>query len=98
MKLTDPATQLGEFAASLFVGFLLGGIFDMITVLGRKGKFLRHFWDLLFSLSVLLGNVYLFLVWGKGVYELYYVIGLALGFILWRKLPGKVFLPIFGKI
>lgn len=98
MKLTDPSAQLGEFWVACLVGLILGLLFDVFTVMGRNRSFLRHGFDLLFSLGVLLANVYLFLCCGKGSYELFYILGIGLGFFLWRKCPGRVFLPVFGKI
>ena len=98
MKLTDPSAQLGEFWVAFLVGLCLGLLFDICTVLGRKRGFFRHGFDLLFALGVLLGNVYLFLQCGRGSFELFYLLGMGSGFLLWRKSLGRVFLPVFGKI
>ena len=72
-----------QFLVTCVAGVALAVVYDVLWGLRRELKWMTHVGDLLFGITVLVGNVLLMLYVGEGEYRIFFPIGIATGFVLW---------------
>ena len=83
--------QAWQFLWAMTLGLALGCLYDLLWGLRKILPFLTVVCDLLVGLGLLVGNWLLFLYVGDGTYRLFFLPSTALGFFLWKMLPGRYF-------
>ena len=92
--------QLWEIAFSVLIGLFLGLIYDGIRFIRRLLSFLRlqvlfaNLFDVLYG--IFCGGVYCIFVYyaSSGRFRWFTALGMVVGFIVYRILPGRIIRPI----
>ncbi len=108
MELRIPEQGL-QFLWALASGLTIGLVYDLLWGLRQEIPRITHLGDLLTGVALLVINVLLLLYVGDGEYRIFFPIGTAVGFVLWRlsgsrgfragnRLFWRLFLFLPGKI
>ena len=80
-----------QFLLCAFAGVVLGSYYDLLWTMGENRRVLTWIGDFLSGTGLLVANCLLLLYVGDGEYRIFFLVGLFVGYLLWKVTMSKLF-------